>query len=323
MKSDPVRKDFPLSVLAASFLGPSLSPNEDAPWDEASIPRGCDELVLNVLGQPMRRAGRFIKMVCSGAMACVKQVPPETLNKRRTGIFLATGLGNSDEILPFVTQVFKHNGGYPSPNQFANSVSNAAAFFLARLCDVKGMILTVSEEDLSFETALWLAQSAVESGEIELALVGGCDVFTPTVEEYRERMNVSCGNARKLPVGEGSSWLLLGSERKEKLGDILTVDIGADAMTPEPFLQSEKYSALRASAPDALKTLWLPGFRVKTPEAPAGWRTCDYLQKCGIHPTAAAFGLAHAFQKNPSSFLIHYNHSASGKPAMIVAAVNA
>ena len=102
-------------------------------------------------------------------------------------------MGNVDEIMPFITQVFKHDGGFPSPNQFANSVSNAAAFFLARICEIKGIVLTISQEELSFESALWLAQSYLESGEIDLALVGGCDVFTPTVEEYRERDEFNAG----------------------------------------------------------------------------------------------------------------------------------
>ena len=312
-------KQQPMSIIAASFLGPSLSPSEDTPWDEASMPFNCDDLVQKVLGQPMRRAGRFIKMVCSGAMACMKQVPAETLQGRKTGIFLATGLGNGDEILPFVTQVFKHNGGYPSPNQFANSVSNAAAFFLARLCDVKGVILTVSDEELSFESALWLAQNALAAGEIELALVGGCDVFTPTIEEYRERMNALPDNSRDLPVGEGSSWLLLGSNSPGKTGDILAVEMGTKNGTPERYLQSDHYKAACSAAGSVDRRLWLPGFRLKKTDAPPDWQTHDYLKHCGIHPTAAAFGLAHAIRKEPSSLLVHYNVSASGKPAIVVA----
>ncbi len=307
-----------MSVIAASYLGPSLSPNDNLPWDEASLPLNCDELVQKVLGQPMRRAGRFIKMVCSGAMACLKQLPPETLKNKKTGIFLATGLGNGDEILPFVTQVFKHDGGFPSPNQFANSVSNAAAFFLARLCDVKGVILTVSDEELSFESALWLAQSCLESGEIDLALVGGCDVYTPTIEEYRERMNVRPADSRDLPIGEGSSWLLVGKDQPEKIGDILAVHIDSQRMKPDEYLQSDQYAALRNAA-DKGNRIWLPGFRVKNPAAPEDFQMHDYLQYCGIHPTAAAFGLAYAVRRNPSSLLIHYNALASGKTAIIVA----
>ena len=53
--------------------------------------------------------------------------------------------------MPFITEVFKHGGGFPSPNQFANSVSNAAAFVLAQICEVTGTVLTISQEELSFE----------------------------------------------------------------------------------------------------------------------------------------------------------------------------
>ena len=174
-----------IPVVAASYLGPSLTPNLDAAWDEVKLPLSPDDLVLKIMGQPLRRAGRFIKLVCCGALTCLKSLPAEDLKDKKIGIFLATGLGNVDEILPFITQVFKHEGGFPSPNQFANSVSNAAAFFLAKVSEIKGVVLTVSQEELSFESALWLAQSYLESGEIDLALVGGCDVFTPTVADYK------------------------------------------------------------------------------------------------------------------------------------------
>jgi hypothetical protein len=324
------KKYSSMSVIAASYLGPSLSPNEDFSWDEASLPLNCDALVQKVLGQPMRRAGRFIKLVCSGAAACLQKVPPDLLRGKKTGIFLSTGLGNGDEILPFITQVFLHDGGFPRPNQFANSVSNAAAFFLARQCDIKGVILTLSDEELSFESALWLAQSYLESGEIDLALVGGCDVYTPTVGEYRDRMNVNADNARALPIGEGSSWLLLGSQGMEGIGEIWEVDVNSTRVNPDAYLQSENFPRrLRdlvgsRNIPDTQKCLLLPGFRVKNVDlvmmGQSLLRLHDYLPACGIHPTAAAFGLAHALQKQPSSLLVHYNCSASGKPALIVAA---
>ena len=214
-----------MPVISAGYLGPSLTPNEDAAWEEARLPFNPDALVQKMMGQPMRRAGRFIKLVCLGALACLNRIPPEELKEKKVGIFLATGLGNIDEILPFITQVFKHEGGFPSPNQFANSVSNAAAFFVARVCEIKGVVLTISQEELSFESALWLAQSYLESGELDLALVGGCDVFTPSVEDYRERMNLISGQYRVAPMGEGSSWLLVGGSEEKKLGDILSVGI--------------------------------------------------------------------------------------------------
>jgi len=118
--------------------------------------------------------------------------------------------------MPFITQVFKHGGGFPSPNQFANSVSNAAAFVLARICEVTGTVLTISQEELSFESALWLAQSYLESGEIELALVGGCDIFTPTIEEYSERVNLNAGQLPSYSYGRRQFLDFAGQRRRRK-----------------------------------------------------------------------------------------------------------
>jgi hypothetical protein len=318
----------PMPVIAVSYIGPALTPNRDAAWEEERLPLNADDLVAEIMGQPMRRAGRFIKMVCCGALACLKKVPPDYLKTKKVGIFLATGLGNIDEILPFVTQVFKHEGGFPSPNQFANSVSNAAAFFLARICEIKGVVLTISEEELSFESALWLAQSYLEAGEIELALVGGCDVFTPTVADYRERMDLKPDNSRLLPMGEGSSWLLLGGNNKEKVGDILAVEFGNELIPPEEFSlnenilsASEKLIAKAASR--GKKRLLLAGFRMNKIDTnfwkQKGWKIDDYLPYCGIHPTAVAFGLARFLLTQPSTLCVHYNCHASGKQALIAA----
>ena len=324
-----------MPVIAASYLGPALTPNRDGAWEEALLPLSADDLVQEIMGQPLRRAGRFIKLVCCGALSCLKSVPPEDLKGKKIGIFLATGLGNVDEILPFIKQVFKHDGGFPSPNQFANSVSNAAAFFLAKICEVKGVVLTISQEELSFESALWMAQSYLESGDIDLALVGGCDVFTPTVADYRERMNLTADNARLLPMGEGSSWLLVGNNGKKKLGDILAVEFHNKTVSPQYLSANEKIaqncaqflSAVAGNAGISLKGIkptLLVGFRLPDTNAELwrrqGWIMEDYLPHCGISPTAAAFGIARAMQGSGNALYVHYNCHGSGKQALVAAA---
>jgi len=321
----------PIPVISAGYLGPSLTPNQEAAWDEAKLPLNPDDLVQKMMGQPMRRAGRFIKLVCLGALACLKRVPPEELKEKKVGIFLATGLGNIDEILPFITQVFKHDGGFPSPNQFANSVSNAAAFFLARASEIKGVVLTISQEELSFESALWLAQSYLESGELDLALVGGCDVFTPSVEDYRERMNLNPGHYRNAPMGEGSSWFLLGGNSANKLGDILSVEIENNAKeigktSPDHLLkQCDELAAgiLPAIEDRGTSRLFLPGFRLfdinEASWKKHGWDIDDYLPHCGISSTASAFGLARALLSRKSTLVVHCNQHATGRQALVAA----
>jgi hypothetical protein len=314
-----------MPVVTASYLGPSLIPNQDALWDESMLPLSLDDLVLKIMGQPLRRAGRFIKLVCCGALACLRSVPAEDIKDKKIGIFLATGLGNVDEILPFITQVFKHEGGFPSPNQFANSVSNAAAFFLAKVSEIKGVVLTISQEELSFESALWLAQSYLESGEIELALIGGCDVFTPTVEDYRERMDLTPDNHRSMTMGEGSSWLLVGNTIGKKIGNILSVTLDHNPKTGlsnESILsESESISDHSTDMHNKQKIL-LPGFRLTAVDQSLfkgkGWEVDDYLPHCGIHPTSAAYGLARAMLCCPSAFFVHWNYHAAGRRALVV-----
>jgi hypothetical protein len=322
-----------MPVIAASYLGPALQPNSDAAWEEGRLPLSADELVQKTMGQPMRRAGRFIKVVCCGALACLKSVPPEGLKGKKIGIFLATGLGNVDEILPFITQVFKYEGGFPSPNQFANSVSNAAAFFLARICEINGVVLTISQEELSFESALWLAQSYLSGDQIDLALVGGCDVFTPSVDDYRARMNLSADNSRNLPAGEGSSWLLLG-DNGSRLGDIIAVKFGDEFTAPRDYsvnndIENDCQEFIKLAAKDAGLLLkeerhcLLPGFRLPKIDEKfwreRGWKIQDYLPHCGIHPTAGAFGIARAMLTGKNSLYVHYNRHASGKQALVAA----
>jgi hypothetical protein len=322
-------KQFSMPVVAASYLGPALISNLDAAWDEAQLPLSPDDLVQKIMGQPLRRAGRFIKMVCCGAMVCLKSVPAEDLKEKRIGIFLATGLGNIDEILPFITQVFKHEGGFPSPNQFANSVSNAAAFFLARISGIKGIVLTISQEELSFESALWLAQSYLECGELDLALVGGCDVFTPTVDDYRARMDLRPDNHRLMPMGEGSSWLLLGNTSGKKIGNILSVELDHNSKTKQQLSSNENILTECEKIADHLtgkqkkQRIILPGFRLTDMDHSffknKGWKVEDYLPHCGIHPTATAYGLARAFLSGSQSFFVHCNYHAEGRRALVTA----
>ena len=134
-------------------------------------------------------------------------------------------------------------------------------------------------------------------------------------------------------MGEGSSWLLLGKDDGEKIGDILAVDFGDKLITPEEFSESENILSRsekliaaafsKDSAAQKKSRFLLPGFRVNNIDADfwkqKGWEIEDYLPFCGIHSTAAAFGIARALREKSSSLFVHYNCHASGKQAFVVA----
>ena len=66
----------------------------------------------------------------------------------------------------------------------------------------------------------------------------------------------------------------------------------------------------------------LPGFRMNKNDfnvwKQTGWSIEDYLPCCGIHSTAAAFGIARALREKSSSLFVHYNRQVSGKQVLVL-----
>jgi hypothetical protein len=62
-----------------------------------------------------------------------------------------------------------------------------------------------------------------------------------------------------------------------------------------------------------------PAARSPIPWKKPGWDIEDYLPHCGISSTASAFGLARAFLTKKSTLVVHGNHHASGRQALVAA----
>ena len=144
-------------------------------------------------------------------------------------------------------------------------------------------------------------------------------------------MNVTADNSRLLPIGEGSSWLLLGRDQEKKIGDILAMHfdssesfLGENSAKNNIQNVGEKLISLSLKNQKEKERFFLPGFRVKETQTNIwknnNWQVHDYLPHCGIHPVAAAFGIAHALQSKKSAYFLHHNHNASGRQAFVLVA---
>jgi len=174
----------------------------------APLPDDLDPL----LGKRIRKIGRFIKLALAGATRALKRSGLEKLPSERTGVFLGTGLGNLPELIEFSETVLDNDDALPSAIQFANSVGNAGAFYIAQSLEVTGPVLAVTQDEVSFEAALLTAQALLSAGDLDFAMVGGADVNTPDAAAQRTRMGHPPDGT--LELGEGSGWLLL-----ERLSD--------------------------------------------------------------------------------------------------------
>jgi hypothetical protein len=144
-------------------------------------------------------------------------------------------------------------------------------------------------------------------------------------------MNLISGQYRVAPMGEGSSWLLVGGSEEKKLGDILSVGItdrveqNGQTLSDVWLKRCEDLAAriLPSGEDHGINRLFLPGFRLFDLDEASwkkrGWDIEDYLPQCGISSTASAFGLARAFLTKKSALVVHGNHHASGRQALVAA----
>jgi hypothetical protein len=308
-------------IHATGFFGPTLLPDDDScfEWDEKQIPYSPPEALKRHLDPALfRRGGRYIKSVVMGAMLCLQKFDSEKIKSKKVGLFLGTGLGNVVEIVPFASAIASNDGShFPSPVHFANSVANSAAFYVMRAAGFTGINLTISQEDLSFESALLASLVHLQAGDVDFALVGGCDLFFAPSEYHAKRMNYH-GNDWRL--GEGSAWVLLSRESHGACGELFDVQIGSQATARmcqqlEPFLKLEIPKSQADSSmlvghsfrfpPDTSLSLNMP---LKTAPFP-------YLAASGAYPTASAFALCSFLQGpvgQPQQLFMHVGKTEEG-----------
>jgi len=186
-----------------------------------------------------------------------------------------------------------------------------AAFYTAKLGNLRARNLTITQEEFSFEWALHLAAADLRTGEYRQALVGGVDENSqPRVSHLRR---IALRNDQ--PMGEGSGWLVLSVAAEQAVGELIEVKHVAR--------DTELFEALRVALhawqrPGEPLTL-LPGLRIEPAEIVHLTRTLpnlriqDYLAFCGCFHSAAAFGLAALFDTPVAPGLfVHLNRDASG-----------
>jgi hypothetical protein len=297
----------PVFIHAAAALGPR---GDTAKAERRTLhgdppPLELKALVKTVVGVSLRQASHLVELAAIGSQLCIKRLPcplPED-----SAVYLGTGLAEVRKNEAVFRQVMPPGPGLASPFDFINAANNMAAFYVAKLANLRARNLTVSQEEHSFEWALHLAAADLRAGEIRQALVGGVDENSLSREGHLRRIALRDDQ----PMGEGSGWLVLSVDAEQARGELLEVKrVTRDADVAQ---------ALRAwQRPNESLTL-LPGLRIEPSEvrhlvqALPGLHVQDYLGLCGGFHTAAAFGMAALFDAPVAPGLfVHLNRDASG-----------
>jgi len=306
----------PVYIHAAAALGPhgDIARAERRMLHGDPPPLELKELVKTVVGVSLRQASHLVELAAIGSQLCIKRLSypvPEN-----TAVYLGTGLAEVRKNEAVFRQVMPPGAGLASPFDFINAANNMAAFYVAKLGNLRARNLTVTQEEYSFEWALHLAAADLRAGEYRQVLVGGVDENSQPRVNHLRRIALRDDQ----PMGEGSGWLYLSVSAEHACGELIEVQRAARNMDTAQALRSWQQ-------PGEPLTL-LPGLRIEPAEiqlltqALPDLRVQDYLGLCGGFHSAAAFGIAALFDPPVTPGLyVHLNRDASGHAMFCVVRV--
>jgi 3-oxoacyl-[acyl-carrier-protein] synthase III len=139
---------------------------------------GGDYAVPEDLARDLRRADDFIQMAVISGSAAVAAIPDRDLPPEGTGVFIGTAFGPLTTNFESLGSLIDDGEGQISPTLFSHSVYNAAAGYVARLLQIMGPALTVTNYGWPFLIALEEARVAVATGRIGRALVISVETYS-------------------------------------------------------------------------------------------------------------------------------------------------
>lgn len=130
------------------------------------------------MARDLRRADEFVQMaVLSGAMA-LSSAPERVVPPENIGVYIGTAYGPLETNFESLGSLIDDGEGQISPTLFSHSVYNAAAGYVARLLDIRGPALTLTNYGWPLLIALEEARTAVSVGRIERGLVIGVETYS-------------------------------------------------------------------------------------------------------------------------------------------------
>ncbi len=307
----------PLAYLhAAGGMGPNGDLELDL-FDPSRVPLTADASPISLralarqLNMPTPRlVTRYVELAVLGAQQIKRALVPSTR------LYVATGMGEIVTVDALYHQIVPPASEMIMPAKFASSGNNMAAFFVARQMGLLSRNLTLSLEELSFEQTLSIVADDFAAGAMQAALVGAIDEAAVPRAFYLSHFPF----AREHCIGEGSAWLVLGSDPPGAIGELLDATVFA----PNPD-QRDCMSAIRDIV-SGDPIIVMPGFRLTAADIAElkqhiGAATHHaYLQHTGYYPTAVGLAMVGAFRKawpSTTTFL-HWNRDEYGRIGRLV-----
>lgn len=145
-------------------------------------------------------------------------IAPALLRSPRAGVFFGSSTGALFEAERFLADLLQHREGDLRP--LAAQQNDGPGTTVARLCGVRGPVVTYSTACTSANVALGGALDALQSGEVDVAIAGGADELCETTYAGFNSLRAVAAQPTRpfraarngLSMGEGAGVLLLETE---------------------------------------------------------------------------------------------------------------
>ena len=154
-----------------------------------------------------RRMNRVGIMAAAAALRALDDAGIDADDCRDFGICVGTGLGCTQSMDDFFTQIVTADPALASPAIFPNGIPNAIASQVALLLRLGGPNATLSAREISGEIAIATAADWVRSGRASRVLAGGADELTANLVNYAAALGLGG------PLAEGAAFLVLEGEK--------------------------------------------------------------------------------------------------------------
>ncbi len=186
----------------------------------------------NRFNRQLRRADLFIQLAVTAAHKALETADCKLI-PQETGIIIGTAYGPMEtnfEVLDLIVEEEQ-----TSPTLFSHSVFNAAAGYIARICNIRGSAMTLTDFCWPFFQALQQSFSALATGRLSHCLVLQVETYSHLLADARKRTEQ---NTSTLWPAGAVAWLLTTTACEENSGNIRLnqLEIVTQPGEPEAYL---------------------------------------------------------------------------------------
>jgi len=188
-------------------IGATLSEKDGQKADLSSLADNVDPNVL-------RRLPHFCKLGLQASLQAIEDCP-RALLPERTGLIVATAFGPARAPWDFFEAVNDLGPMLASPLAFSHSVHNAAAGVISIQTGISGPSLTISQQAMSFNSALLTAKCWLADSVVDVVILGVVEEYDSTIAHV-----VECTLDQRAMEREGAVFFVVNCDPEAKYGKL-------------------------------------------------------------------------------------------------------